>query len=190
MVPDDAAIGEKDDKTEPARQKLDDLGAARDAIVSRLKAGKCHRNIIAFLEIAEALGPKGVLVQAMQARLNKVDAVLERIAQITGWPRVELQSGYSPAIGGRTLLPVCGESGRWRAQSAPQIAVARCRMEPLVILDKVDDLDAENRKALKEVLDAINATKAAPAWLICGTGIERDEFDPDRFYQVNNGVIQ
>ena len=150
-----------------------------ELVVGRFQARQSHVNTVEYLLIAKILGPKGVRATTMQTALQRLDKVLARIADITGWPRVALDKTYAVTIGGRTFLRVCAESEQLVAQYSLQISIARCMREPFVIFDRVDDLDSEHRAGLMKLLAALCSRPEPPAFLICGTEIDFAAFNPD-----------
>ena len=138
----------------------------------RATARKHHLNILAYDEIVQILGPKGIRSTTMQEAMNKFRANLHRVHEITGWPEVELDNYYQVSIGGRTLLKVCSETERLRAQYAIQIALAMANKgvkNQVVVLDMVDHMTVDHQREMFTLLAKVCGTKSAPAFLLCGT---------------------
>ena len=135
-----------------------------------------HESIVEYLLIAEVLGPTGVRGQEMKEQMDLVDQVLDPVSQITGWPRVKLDSQYAVSIASRKLLRVCAESEQLRAQYSLQMAVARVKRDDVLILDKADHLDARECTRLRKVLRMMLSRADPPAVVVCGT-----DFDPARW---------
>ena len=163
-----------------------------ELIQKREQARSYHEDILAYNAIIHALGPKGVRSTMMKKAMDEFTAYVARINEVTDWPLVELDSGYSVSIGGRKILRVCAASDRLRAQYTIQIAIALSQGEPVVILDEVDTLLPEHQEKLGRMLQLICRKSDAPAFLLCGaTG----HFQPQllesvaRSYEVFDGVV-
>ena len=177
------AVSEAEAAVERVRQRLELVRLRHDT-------QQHHRNIVEYQTIARILGPKGVRATAMQESMVSLDGVLETIAKVTGWPRVALDRTYAVSIGKRTLLKVAGESARLRTQWSLQIAIARCKREPIVILDEADTLDHGNMVGLKTLLDALCGRPQPPSFLVCGTNFDMDEFNsPGPNHQLRDGRL-
>ena len=167
------------------------IEAIRDSIrlvEKREQAKQHHDNIIAYSLIAEIVGPKGVRAMSMQANMEKFDNILETIARVTGWPRVELDKTYAVSIDGRTFLKLCAETDRLRTQYTLQIALARFTRANAIILDGVDHLDDANMFTLAELLKAVCERDKPPAVMICGTELDLYQLNKDGFnYRIVNG---
>ena len=163
-----------------------------ELIQKREQARSHHEDILAYNAIIHALGPKGVRSTMMKNAMDTFTAYVARIHEVTDWPLVELDSGYSVSIGGRKILRVCAESDRLRAQYTIQIAIALSQSEPVVILDMVDHLLPEHQEKLGTMLQMICRKSDAPAFLLCGaTGHFQPQvlFGIARSYEVFDGVV-
>ena len=175
---DDEPTGDMAEAVEAAEAAVERARACRDLVALRADTQQHHQDIVEYQMIARILGPKGVRATAMQEAMNSLDGVLETIAKITAWPRVALDRSFAVSIGKRTVMKVCAESERLRAQWSLQIAIARCKRETVVILDAADHLDADNLEGLKRLLDALCGRPQPPAFMVCGTNFDMGEFNP------------
>ena len=172
-----------------AEQEVERLRDALDLIKKRSRAFRHHEDVIAYEAIVKTLGPKGVRATSMEKAMQRFDNTLNTISSVTGWPRVKVDRSYGISIGERTLLRVCAESERLRTQYSLQIAIARCQREPVVVLDGVDHLDADNRARLMKLLNTLCARPEPPSFLICGTDLDHREMNPAGInYKIRDGV--
>ena len=147
--------------------------------------------MIDYTLIAKILGPKGVRATATERSMKQMDNVLATIATVTRWPRVALDRHYAVSIGNRSFLRVCAEREQLRAQYALQIAIARCKREPVVVLDRVDHLDTDNQPTLFSLLHALCRRPDPPAFLVCGTDLDFRHLNPDgRNHRIDDGVLK
>ena len=173
-----------------AEARVDELRSNFELIEQRARAFRHHEDVLAYEMILKTLGPKGVRATSMEQAMVRFDNTLGTIAKVTGWPRVTLDRSYAISIGNRTLLRVCAESERLRAQYALQIAIARCQREPVVVLDGVDHLDHRNRLKLMDLLDALCKRPDPPAFMMCGTNLDNVTLNPDGInYTVEDGKV-
>ena len=161
-------------------------------VEQRFNAMDQHRNVVQYSLIAQILGPKGVRATAMEKAMSALDKTLATIARVTEWPRITIEGDYSVAIGGRTLLRVCGDSECLRAQYSLQIATARCLKDQYVVLDRADTLDDEGRRQLWDVLKALLKRPNAPGFLVCGTDLDLSSLTSEgqRNYRFDDGVLR
>ena len=196
-----AAIAEADGKVEKteemmnaqveAETNVERVRTQRKMVSLRLDAQAAHKNIIAYQTIAQILGPRGIRAQCVEEAMGKFHGVLTTIAAVTGWPEVKLDRHYSVSIGERSLLRLCAESERLRAQWSLQIAIARVLREPVVILDAADHLDYGNLAALRALLTTLAGRPKPPAFLVCATEMETHNWNPDGLnYALDDGTLK
>lgn len=163
----------------------------QDLVKKRFEAKQHHENVVAYTTIATLLGPRGIRAQAVEERMSAFDGVLERIHQVTTWPRVALDKQYNISIGDDKILKLAAESARLRAQWCLQIAISRVRREPVVILDAADHLDAENLAAMQDLLHVLRDRPQAPAFLVCGTNLDTASLNAGGLnYRLDGGRLQ
>lgn len=172
-------------------EKIDRALLHHRLVEQRFNAMDQHRNVVQYSLIAQILGPKGVRATAMEKAMSALDQTLATVARVTAWPRITIEGDYSVAIGGRTLLRVCGDSECLRAQYSLQIAVARCLRDQYVVLDRADTLDEEGRRQLWDVLKALLKRPNAPGFLVCGTDLDLTSLTSEgqRNYRFDDGVL-
>ena len=163
-------------EVEAADREVELARLMRDAIKQRDMARRHHETVVQNTIIAERLGPSGIRARAMNRELSILDATLAKIAEISGWPRVALDKSYAVSIGGRSLLRACAETDQLTAQLSLQIAISRCKREPVVVLDRVSNLVHERRAKLIAMLQALATREAAPAFLVCGSALDVGEW--------------
>ncbi|MCY4471142.1 MAG: hypothetical protein OXC08_20695 [Thiotrichales bacterium] len=165
-----------------------------ELVDKRFDARAHHENVIAYQTVAQVLGPRGVRAQAVETAIEAFDRVLETIATVTGWPRVALDRGYAISIGDDRIVSLAAESAQLRAQWCLQIAIARAKREPAVILDAADHLDAENMTGLQNLIAALCARPQPSAFLVCGTAVPHfdvTEFNPGGLnYRLDDGTLR
>ena len=172
--------------TEEMVQALNDAKAALERVRERVgmvkaraEAKMFHQNNVQYSLIAEITGPKGVRATTMEDSMGNLDAVLDRVAALSGWPRVRVAKDYTVSVDDHTFLQVCGNSALRKAQFSLQIAIA-WRMDALVVvLDRADELDLASRKSLFDLLRRITDMDGAPGFLVCGTGMDLATLNPE-----------
>lgn len=185
-------------QTEEMVQALDDARAHRDRTQERLKliqarfrTQELHGNIVQYEQVAKLLAPTGVRADVMAGALKQVNAVMERLSTLTGWPAVEVGNKYGISIGKRRLLRMCADSERLRAQYMLQIAIARCRRDPVVILDEVDTLETEERRKLADLISFLASKDPPTAFVLCGTRLEEEFWQEHAaVFEIEDGVLE
>ena len=173
---------------EAIENKIEGIRHNLRLIEKREQAKQHHDNIIDYTLIAKIVGPKGVRAMSMQENMTRFDTMLESIARITGWPRVQLDKTYAVSIDGRSFLKLCAETDRLRAQYTLQIALARFTRANAVILDGVDHLDDANQFTLADLLVAVCEHENPPAVMICGTELDFYQLNKNGYnYRIANG---
>jgi len=170
------------DAMREAEERIEDCRVKLEMYDKREKAQTHHLDVLAYNAVVSVLGPKGVRATMVAGNMEQFRGNLERIHEITGWAKTEIDNSYNLSIGGRKILEVCGETPRLRAQYAVQIALALCRKEPVVILDMVDHLEHVHQQTLANLIVQIcgKLPNEGPAFLLCGTD---GHFNPDIFRQ-------
>ena len=75
------------------------------------------------------------------------------------------------------------------AQYSLQIALAWCRTDGVVVLDRADLFDSVNFKGLMSLLQTLMQHPKAPAIMVCGTGLKGPDYNQDGYnYQVEDGI--
>ena len=152
-----------------AKRDCDRMRGRLECIADRARAQELHTNIVQYDMVAKLLAPNGVRADVMAGALKQVNDVLDKLASRVGWPTVEVGSKYGISIDKRRLLRMCSFSERLRAQYLLQIAIARCRKDPVVILDQVDTLEESGQSQLLELVSFLSVRKPDTAFILCGT---------------------
>ena len=121
-----------------------------------------------YTAVARLLGPEGVRAKMLESGLTRLNAGLESLAGLTGWSPMTVAGNGSVTWADRPL-PMCSESEQWRAQACIQLTLAAITGAGVVVLDRADLLDADNRPRLVEVLGRV-AQSTGVAVLLCATG--------------------
>ena len=152
-----------------AEQDVEDARTRRDAVDAAHRAAHIHESVVRYSDVAKALGAQGVRATMLDDGLRRLSRALARIAAITGWPEVTVAATGSVVVGDRPV-PMCSESEQWRAQAAIQLALAVITDSKVVVLDRADLLDGDNRVRLSEALARILTGCPWLAVLVCATG--------------------
>ena len=162
-------------QTEAGAQELSQFERAheealrrRDLIRQERAATLKHKSIADYQAIEHAIGPEGARAQMIKVNLEKFKNVLDRMVGIAKWPKITLRDGS--LFGGEKEIPLalCSESERWRAQTMMQISCACMSSSQLIVLDRGDILDTENRKGLSEIIRRL-AKKTGMSIVLCST---------------------
>ena len=170
-----------------AKRDCDRMRARMQCIMDRSRAQELHTNIVQYDMVAKLLAPNGVRADVMAGALKQVNKVLDMLAERAGWPTVEVGSKYGISIDKRRLLRMCSFSERLRAQYLLQLAIARCRQDPVVILDQVDTLEESGRTRLLELVVFLSKLKRAPAFILCGTRLGSHWGKHALLYDIEDG---
>lgn len=100
-----------------------------------------------WLALAEDLGPQGVAVSLAGGAFTRLNDELVQVCEELGFEPTLLNAEGQVFYAGRESW-YCSESERWRLDTAVAIAVARLSGVGMVILDRLDVLDAGARPAL------------------------------------------
>ena len=170
-----------------AKRDCDRMRGRLECIMDRSRAQELHTNIVQYDMVAKLLAPNGVRADVMAGALKQVNKVLDMLAERAGWPTVEVGSKYGISIDKRRLLRMCSFSERLRAQYLLQLAIARCRQDPVVILDQVDTLEESGRTRLLELVVFLSKLKRAPAFILCGTRLGSHWGKHALLYDIEDG---
>ena len=172
---DATATEDRTDEINAKNREIEDIRKQRDLVDKRLQAKGHHESVQAYEMIVRILGPKGIRAKAMETAMENIDAFLEFIAKKTGWPRVKVDRGYNVSIGKRASLRMCSESERWRGQATLQIAIARMKRDPVIVLDRADILDPKGRDDLAALGSLVVGREDPPCIVVCSTSEYRKQ---------------
>lgn len=154
-----------------AEQSVEDAKEVVDAVTAQQHAAELHKTIVRYTAVARLLGPEGVRAKMLESGLARLNTGLESLASLTGWAQVAVAGNGSVTWADRPV-PMCSESEQWRAQACIQLTLAAITGAGVVVLDRADLLDSENRPYLVEMLGRV-ARSTGVAVLVCSTG-DRD----------------
>lgn len=106
-----------------------------------------HQDVTAWLAISEALQDPALMQSETAGPGERFNLELAYTTAGIGWKNVEVGEDGELRYGDRPVT-FCSESERWRADAACAIAVAKLAGLGLVLLDRVDVIDASSRPAL------------------------------------------
>lgn len=152
--------------------KLDALKNTKsqaDSAQRKTKEAAQHATDVAGWEaVADALSPDGIPAELLAETLGPLNDRLQQSAADTGWPVVALDADMRITFGGRTLA-LCSESERWRAHAMLAEAIASLSGLRLLVLDRLDVLDAPGRDELLGWLDVLADNGEIDTALVFGT---------------------
>ena len=154
------------------------------------KARDLHDTITRYSVIAEAIGPRGVRNKMLGEGLGRLNAGLDHLANVSGWPHVWVDAkGVVMIAGTHMTLPsvMCSESEKWRAQAMIQLTVGAMSESLVVMIDRADMLDKDGWGGLVKAVGVATASKPMSV-LLCSTG-ELDEAAPWRQVAIKKGKI-
>ncbi|WP_169307316.1 AAA family ATPase [Chitiniphilus eburneus] len=144
--------------------------AARAATLTET-AARHHADVLAWCEIADALGPDGIPGEILADALAPVNRLLMTLSQVAGWG-VSAPARIDPAmtltLDGRPYA-LLSESERWRVDCLLALAIAELSGLHFVMLDRMDVLDLLARNQLLDLLaDRVDNGALAGA-VVCAT---------------------
>lgn len=152
-------------------QKLDVEAATRgraEAAKKTKDAAAAHKLVQAWLKIGERMSPSGILAEMLADAIATVNDKLEQAAVDTSWPQVVLGADTSLEVAG---LPyqLESESGQWRADCMIAQVVAEISGLKLMLLDRMDVLDAPDRSVLLGWLNTLHTEGLIDTALVFAT---------------------
>ena len=173
-----------------AEQEMHDKAAVVEVVADAAKARDLHDTITRYSVIAEAIGPRGVRNKMLGEGLGRLNAGLDHLAKVSGWPHVWVDAkGVVMIAGTHMTLPsvMCSESEKWRAQAMIQLTVGVLTGSKIVMIDRADMLDKDARGGLVKAVEVATVGKPMSV-LLCSTG-ELDEAAPWRQVAIKKGKI-
>ena len=131
-------------------------------------AAKHHDDVVAWEEIAAALGPAGVQAEMLAAAMAPLNERLHQSTVDLEWPQVVVHSDMRITYGQRPygLLSV---SEAWRADAMLAEAIAYLSGLHLLLLDRMDELDGTGREQLMRWLNVLAETGEVHTALVMAT---------------------
>jgi hypothetical protein len=111
------------------------------------QAATYHTQVVQWSQAVTALAPTGIPAEMISEKIKPMNDRLRETAVQTGWPQVALTADMKIMVDNR-LFQLQSESSQWRAQAAIAEAVSFISGVGIVVLDRVDVLDINNRLAL------------------------------------------
>lgn len=132
------------------------------------EAARHHADVLAWLEIADALSPDGIPGQMLAEALGPMNARLGASAVAAGWSMAQITAGMDITADGRPYA-LLSESEKWRADAMIAEAVSYLSGLRLLVLDRFDVLDLAGRADALEWLDALTEADEIDTALVFGT---------------------
>ena len=145
---------------------LTELAARQEKVVA--EASRHHADVLAWLEIADALSPDGIPGEMLAEALGPMNARLGASAVAAGWSITQITAGMDITADGRPYA-LLSESEKWRADAIIAEAVSYLSGLRLLVLDRFDVLDLTGRADALEWLDALTEADEIDTALVFGT---------------------
>ena len=120
-------------------------GAAERRAKQIASAAGHHAEVQQWSAIADALSPSGIQAEMIAEALDPLNARLAEHAALAQWQPPRIGADMVITVGGR-LYPLLSESERWRADALLAVTIAQLSGLRLVVLDRLDVLDATGRE--------------------------------------------
>ncbi|MBT9516736.1 MAG: recombinase RecF [Methyloversatilis discipulorum] len=152
---------------------LTELAARQEKVVA--DAGRHHADVLAWLEIADALSPDGIPGDMLAEALGPINNRLDTTSMRAQWMQVYIGDDMSvcAAYHGPDNRPrsyaLLSESEKWRADAMIAEAVSYLSGLRLLVLDRFDVLDLAGRADALEWLDALTEADEIDTALVFGT---------------------
>jgi hypothetical protein len=159
-------------QADEAKKALDKLlqaqGAAENAANKTEKAAMHHKEVLAWLKIAEALDADGIPSEMLAQALKPMNNALRDYASVTQWAQVAISPDMTIKSNGRRYS-LLSESEQWRADAMIAAAIAELSGTRILMLDRFDVLDLPGREDLVIWLDQMAQDSRLDTALIFGT---------------------
>ncbi len=147
-------------------QAMAEQAARQEKVVA--DAARHHADVLAWLEIADALSPDGIPGEMLKEALGPINKRLMRSAGVAQWPSVTIHDDMRVTYGLRPYSLI-SESEKWRADAMIAEAVSYLSGLRLLVLDRFDVLDLAGRADALEWLDQLAADDEIDTALVFGT---------------------
>jgi hypothetical protein len=145
---------------------LTEQAARQEKVVA--DAARHHADVLAWLEIADALSPDGIPGEMLAEALGPINARLGASAVAAGWSIPQISVDMEIKADGRPYA-LLSESEKWRADAMIAEAVSCMSGLRLLVLDRFDVLDLSGRADALEWLDQLAADDEIDTALVFGT---------------------
>lgn len=147
-------------------QALTEQAARQEKVVA--EASRHHADVLAWLEIADALSPDGIPGDMLAEALDTINQRLLRSSEASNWEQVVIHTDMRVTCGLRPYA-LLSESEKWRADALLAEAVSYLSGLRLLVLDRFDVLDLTGRADALEWLDALTEADEIDTALVFGT---------------------
>lgn len=124
---------------------LEAAGAAERRAKQVASAAGHHADVQQWSAIVEALSPNGIQAEMIAEALDPLNARLAEHAALAQWQPPRIGADMAITVGSR-LYGLLSESERWRADALLAVTIAQLSGLRLVVLDRLDVLDAAGRE--------------------------------------------
>lgn len=178
-----------DEALEKARAEVDYANGRLDAWRAKTRADSLHRSISANQDVVDTLAADGLRQKKLRDALKGFNARLSQLAAIAKWPAPEVTDGLSVLYRG-SAWALASESGKYRARTILQVALAEIDGSDALVIDGADILDKGGRNGLFHLL-----TDAGKPSLLCMTMHDRSQMPElkagmGRSYWIENNVTE
>lgn len=165
----DETLRDMDTRLAALRRELEAWERAereRDTAAEKTRAAAAHHaSAQAWVQMRADVGPAGIPAELLSQALGPVNDRLRATAEVSQWDQVMIADDMTITVGGR-IYALCSESARWRADAALHEAIAALAGVQILVLDRIDVLDLENRVKLVRWLSQLAGDQA---WADGGT---------------------
>lgn len=152
-------------KVEAMKQRQEMIDGAESTTA---KAAGHHKEVLAWLLIADALKPDGIPADILSTALKPVNDSLAILSRLSGWKKVEISPDMQITADGR-LYGLMSESAKWRIDTLLALAISQISELRFVTLDRFDVLDMTGRKQLIGMLMQLAEMGLIEQAIILGT---------------------
>lgn len=140
--------------------------ARRKTLIEQV--AKLHADVLAWLDIADALAPDGIPAELLAEALDPINEHLRLSAANAEWEPAQINSDMTITYGVRDYALI-SESEKWRVDAMIAEAVSYIAGIKLLVLDRFDVLDLKGREDLLYWLDGMAEDGDIETALIFGT---------------------
>lgn len=131
---------------------VDAFNKAKAADALTADAAKHFQAVTDWQLIAEQLAPDGIPAEMLAQALKPINTAMKESSLHTGWRQPSINPDMTITAEGRAYALLC-ESEKWRVDAMIAAAIAELSDVRILMLDRVDVLDASGRVELLEWLD-------------------------------------
>lgn len=191
-----AALTEQRNQWQADARKYRELHAAAGRRARQIEnAARHHTDVQQWSEIADALSPTGIPAEILADALRPFSDRLSMTSKLAGWNLPVIDGDMSITVGGRPY-GLLSESEKWRADCLLAEAISHVSDRRLLVLDRMDVLDAQGRNDLIFWLADMADADAFDTAVVLGT-MRRDQLEkalpglPDNFgvFWMEDGVL-